>query len=99
MCSWIGYPFDVPAPESDFLSYCMMAFHLPMMIPFCINRTSFVWGGCTVLRRKDLAYPDAYGIVRTWRDGGYSDDMLLGAKCIEHGLSVSTGPGMIFPQR
>lgn len=96
---WIGYPFDIPPEGASLKSFCVMAFHLPLMIPFCIGSTCFVWGGCMLLRRNSLLKGDPYGILGAWKDGGYSDDMLVGAKCVEHKLLVAAAPGAVFPQR
>lgn len=94
-----GYPFDVPPKGSSLLTYAMMGFHMPLLIPFCIDRTCFVWGGCMLLRREHLLEGHPYGIYEAWKHGGYSDDMLMGSKCVEHGLTVVAAPAGIFPQR
>ena len=40
-----------------------------------------------MIRLVDLR-SDRYGILEAFRDGGYSDDMILGAICNKHGLKV-----------
>lgn len=52
-----------------------------------------------LLRREHLLKGDPYGILDAWKDGGYSDDMLMGAKCIEHKLMIAAAPAAVFPQR
>lgn len=42
---------------------------------------------------------DRYGILRAFKDGGYSDDMILGAVCSKHGLRVGVPSVAILPQR
>jgi hypothetical protein len=50
-----GYPFDVPAPGSGLFSYCVMAYHLPLIILFCLRgETANVWGGCMLLPLEAL---------------------------------------------
>eukprot|EP00899_Mesostigma_viride_P009178 jgi/Mesvir1/18261/Mv09531-RA.1 len=69
-----GYPFDIPS--ASFGSYCFMANHLPLIVPFSTGRpTSFVWGGCMMLRSKDLR-ADLYGCISAWRQG-FSDDLIM----------------------
>lgn len=42
---------------------------------------------------------DSYGIMQAWREGGYSDDLIVAAKCAEHELKILCPSGAIFPQR
>ena len=59
-----GYPFDVPAPGSSLLTYCVLAYHLPLLVAFSTRqRIQFVWGGCMVLPLEPLR-DDRYGIVK-----------------------------------
>ena len=59
-----GYPFDVPAPGSSLLTYCVLAYHLPLLVAFSTRqRIQFVWGGCMVLPLGPLR-DDRYGIVK-----------------------------------
>lgn len=56
-----GYPFDVPKPgnPAPLTSYCVSVYHLPLLIAFSIaTRTSFVWGGCMLLRAERLRSRD-----------------------------------------
>ncbi len=36
--------------------------------------------------------------MQAWREGGYSDDLILQARCSELGLSIGVPPTAIFPQ-
>jgi len=93
-----GVPFDVPAPGSGLLTYCMLVYHLPILIAFSVLETTFnVWGGCMLLP-LDALRSDRYGIVRAWREGGYSDDLTVAAKCTQHGLKIFCGGSAIFVQ-
>lgn len=42
---------------------------------------------------------DTYGILQAWREGGYSDDLIVAAKCTEHTLKILCPSAAIFPQR
>ena len=42
---------------------------------------------------------DSYGIMHAWREGGYSDDLIVAAKCLEHKLKILCPSSAIFPQR
>lgn len=94
-----GYPLDIPAPGSSLLTYCVLAYHLPLLAAFSTRqRIQFVWGGCMVMPLGPLR-DDRYGIVKAWAGGGYSDDLIVAAKCAEHKLQVLCQPHAVFPQR
>ncbi|WIA44232.1 hypothetical protein OEZ86_010543 [Tetradesmus obliquus] len=38
-------------------------------------------------------------ILQVWRQGGYSDDLLLAAFCTEHGLPIGMPASAYFPQQ
>lgn len=93
-----GYPMDVPETGSNLFTYCMMAYHLPLLIALSIRQHSnFVWGGCMVFRAETLR-SDTIGIVKAWADGGYSDDLIVAAKCSEAGLKIHCPSSAIFRQ-
>ncbi|KAK9803983.1 hypothetical protein WJX72_010372 [[Myrmecia] bisecta] len=93
-----GYPFDLPPPHSSVLTYCVMVYHLPLLIAFSIRQhTQFVWGGCMLFPLQDMR-SDRYGIMQAWSDGGYSDDLIVAAKCGEHGLQILCPSFSILPQ-
>ncbi|CAD7697953.1 unnamed protein product [Ostreobium quekettii] len=94
-----GFPFDIPPVDSGLPVYCIMAFHMPLLIAFSVcQETKFVWGGCMMIRREALD-TDAYGILEAWTDGGYSDDLIVAAKCSEHNLRIAAPLTAVFPQR
>lgn len=93
-----GYPFDIPAEGAGLLSYCALAYHLPLIVPFSVKeRTEFVWGGCMLFRAAEVRH-DARGILQAWQDGGYSDDLTVASKCTELGLVIYCPGYSIFPQ-
>ncbi|KXZ49587.1 hypothetical protein GPECTOR_20g443 [Gonium pectorale] len=95
-----GYPFDVPPPGSSLPAYLALAYHLPLLIAFSVARdTKFVWGGCMLLRRRELLPGDPHGLLAAWRRGGYSDDLILASLCTERRLRIRVPPFAIFPQR
>ena len=95
----VGYPFDLPDPRAGILAYAALVYHLPLLIAFSVRQsTSFVWGGCMLFPLKSLTC-DSYGIMQAWREGGYSDDLIVAAKCAEHGLKILCPSSAIFPQR
>ena len=47
---------------------------------------------------KSMAH-DSYGIMQAWREGGYSDDLIVAAKCAEHELKIVCPSSAVFPQR
>ncbi|EIE26447.1 hypothetical protein COCSUDRAFT_58985 [Coccomyxa subellipsoidea C-169] len=93
-----GYPFDVPEAGASLLTYCCLVYHLPLVIAFSVRqRTSFVWGGCMLLPLADLR-SDANGIMHSWSQGGYSDDLTVASVCSERGLQILCPSFAIFPQ-
>lgn len=93
-----GYPFDVPDPHANLLSYCALSYHLPLLVAFSIRqRIDFVWGGCMLFRAADLR-SDRHGVLAAWADGGYSDDLTVASKCTEQRLRILCPSYAIFPQ-
>lgn len=127
-------------PGAGLPAYASLAYHLPLSIAFSTRRRApFVWGGCMLLRARELA-GDPRGLLKArarqhacarrhacprlracprcgalllrpaatiapsthtpqaWRDGGYSDDMLLAAACSAAGLPVATHRAALLPQ-
>lgn len=62
------------------------------------QRTSFVWGGCMLLRAAALQPRDPHGLLRAWGGGGYSDDLVLAAKVTEQQLAIAVPSFALFPQ-
>mmetsp|Transcript_35696 Transcript_35696/g.67314 ORF Transcript_35696/g.67314 Transcript_35696/m.67314 type:complete len:367 (-) Transcript_35696:249-1349(-) len=76
-----GYPLDVPATSASFATYCMMVYHLPLLVAFSQGERSFnIWGGCMMLPLKDLQQ-NTCGITTSYMNGGYSDDLILASIC------------------
>ena len=95
----VGYPFDIPSAGAGILSYAALVYHLPLLIAFSVSQTtSFVWGGCMLFPLESMTN-DSYGIMHAWREGGYSDDLIVAAKCSEHKLKILCPSSAIFPQR
>lgn len=93
-----GYPFDIPPARCGLLTYCVLVYHLPLLIAFSLfQRTRFVWGGCMMLRLGNLR-GDKFGILQAWREGGYSDDLTLASQCTQHGLAIAVPSFAVFPQ-
>lgn len=64
-----GYPHDSVSTQASLWTYCMMAYHLPLSIPFSLrDETQFVWGGCMLFEAEDLA-PGCQIVQRSWEVG------------------------------
>lgn len=60
----LGYPFDIPPLGADLLTYCVLVYHLPLLIAFSLQQhTKFVWGGCMLFRLQNLVH-DKYGLTK-----------------------------------
>lgn len=94
-----GYPFDIADPGAGVLTYAALAYHLPLLIAFSVSQsTSFVWGGCMLFPLESMVH-HTFGIMQAWQEGGYSDDLIVAAKCAQHKLKILCPSGAIFPQR
>ena len=93
-----GYPFDLPSPSSLF-SYFAGGFHWSIIAWLSVAPTTdFVWGGCVLLRAKDV-HDNALNVLTEWRNGGYSDDMILSALAVQHRCRLLCPRYAVFPQR
>ena len=41
----------------------------------------------------------SFSMVSNWVEGGYSDDMIVGAVCERHGRGIGWAPDLLFPSR
>ena len=89
-----GYTMDLPAPSSPLASYALTSFRFPLLIGVHALRR-FVWGGCMMLRTRDLVN-DKHGLITSWREGGYSDDMLCGGICFAKKLRIAIPHDALF---
>ena len=59
-----GYPFDIPNTGSNLLTYCVLSYHLPLLIAFSMRqRTQFVWGGFMLFPLAAML-DDRHGIMK-----------------------------------
>mmetsp|Transcript_8504 Transcript_8504/g.31420 ORF Transcript_8504/g.31420 Transcript_8504/m.31420 type:complete len:489 (+) Transcript_8504:136-1602(+) len=94
-----GYPYDLPYQDGTLFSYCVMAYHLPLLIFFMAFRsTLFAWGGCMLFATKELR-SDAYGMLSKWRNGGYSDDMIAGSVTVANKRRLASPELACFPNK
>ncbi|GAQ86905.1 Glucosylceramide Synthase (UDP-glucose-dependent) [Klebsormidium nitens] len=89
-----GYPFDIP--DGSMINYCFMEYHLPLFIGFSTGgQTAFVWGGCMMMHADDWR-TDRYGMATAWKNGGYSDDLILASIAGDNGRKVICPPMAVF---
>jgi len=95
-----AYPFDVPSPDSGLSPFCVAAYHLRLIIFFSIGGalSRFAWGGCMLFRCRELV-EDPHGLVRAWRHGGYSDDLIASAIANARKLRIVCGASAIVAQQ
>eukprot|EP00698_Gefionella_okellyi_P005015 TRINITY_DN14614_c0_g1_i1.p1 TRINITY_DN14614_c0_g1~~TRINITY_DN14614_c0_g1_i1.p1 ORF type:complete len:558 (+),score=84.54 TRINITY_DN14614_c0_g1_i1:34-1674(+) len=70
-----GYSFEIPHKDASIVNYLIMCYRLILYGAFFHEHPYFLWGGCMMLRQKDIV-ENSYGVVDAWRDGGYSEDFL-----------------------
>ena len=81
-----------------FIPYCVAAYHLRLIIAFSLGHTTtFVWGGCMLFRTQDLV-EDAHALVSSWRNGGYSDDLIASSISQKNKLTIMCNPSSILLQ-
>eukprot|EP00242_Pyramimonas_sp_CCMP2087_P007305 CAMPEP_0198205636 /NCGR_PEP_ID=MMETSP1445-20131203/9175_1 /TAXON_ID=36898 /ORGANISM="Pyramimonas sp., Strain CCMP2087" /LENGTH=449 /DNA_ID=CAMNT_0043878009 /DNA_START=590 /DNA_END=1939 /DNA_ORIENTATION=- len=91
-----GYPLDIPSPASSFATYCMMVYHLPLLVAFSHGRRSFnVWGGCMILP-MEVMRENMFGIVGHLSEGGYSDDLIIASLCSAKGRKIACPGRALF---
>ena len=94
-----AYPFDIPqTKDASLFSYATLAYHLPLSVGLAIStRTKFVWGGCMAFRMEDMAV-DRFGIMSSWAQGGYSDDLTVAARMGKLKKTILCPSTAVFPQ-
>lgn len=94
-----AYPFDIPhSPDASLFSYAMLAYHLPLSVGLAIStKTKFVWGGCMLFRMEDMD-TDRFGIISSWCQGGYSDDLTVAARLGKLKQAIFCPSTAVFPQ-
>eukprot|EP00002_Diphylleia_rotans_P023539 TRINITY_DN4635_c0_g2_i5.p1 TRINITY_DN4635_c0_g2~~TRINITY_DN4635_c0_g2_i5.p1 ORF type:complete len:512 (+),score=97.18 TRINITY_DN4635_c0_g2_i5:43-1578(+) len=91
-----GYSLDLPPKDASIAAYCAFIYRCGAMIGFSRSYSQFVWGGCLLLRKGDLDQ-NTYSLIDMWRDGGYSDDMILSILCRQEDRLIATPLNCIFP--
>lgn len=99
VCVATAYPFDIPhTRDASLFSYATLAYHLPLSVGLAIStRTKFVWGGCMAFRMEDMAV-DRFGIMSSWSQGGYSDDLTVAARLGKLKRTILCPSTAVFPQ-
>mmetsp|Transcript_19855 Transcript_19855/g.55228 ORF Transcript_19855/g.55228 Transcript_19855/m.55228 type:complete len:405 (+) Transcript_19855:295-1509(+) len=94
-----GYPHDIVTDSSSYFANCIAAVHHVLGIGTCMHeRHMFIWGGCMLLPLSILQC-DKYGITTAFRNGGYSDDLIMVTTCKEFGLVSICPLFSVYPQR
>jgi len=91
-----GFPLDIPQADASVWAWTMCQYRYVILSEFSQHRATFPWGGAMLMRKKEL--DDDVCEVRTrWINGGYSDDLLVGACAGDYGRTISTPIRAIFP--
>lgn len=94
-----GYPFDLVSADGSVFSHAIAAYHHILGIgATSTEQHMFIWGGCMLVPLKCIQ-EDGFGIKSAWRNGGYSDDLILVTTCKEYGLKTICPFYSVFPQR
>lgn len=83
-----GYPFDLVPQGAPLQAYAVLVYHLPLSIAFTIRRRApFVWGGCMMLRARELR-DDRHGVLKV---GARADRRLSKYKEAQHACRGADG--------
>merc|ERR1719189_1830836 len=91
-----GFPLDVPQSGATVWAWAMCQFRYAVLCEFSRHRTNFAWGGAMLMRKAEIDN-DECEIKTRWLNGGYSDDMLVGAAALDHGRTICTPVRALFP--
>eukprot|EP00286_Rhodomonas_abbreviata_P024423 CAMPEP_0181312284 /NCGR_PEP_ID=MMETSP1101-20121128/13613_1 /TAXON_ID=46948 /ORGANISM="Rhodomonas abbreviata, Strain Caron Lab Isolate" /LENGTH=512 /DNA_ID=CAMNT_0023419121 /DNA_START=195 /DNA_END=1729 /DNA_ORIENTATION=+ len=95
-----GWPHDYlpPGEPARFSHFLLKGYRLLSYTSVATLDSIGVWGGCTLVRRKDLM-DERVGILEAWQDCGYSDDMIIGGRCRKMGKKVQVPVAAMLPAR
>lgn len=95
-----GWPHDyLPPDEKDCMAHFLLkGYRLLSYMSIATDDSVGVWGGCTLVRRKDLM-DSTVGILEAWQDRGYSDDMIIGGRCRKMGKKIFVPIAAMLPAR
>lgn len=91
-----GFPLDIPQAGASVWAWTMCQYRYVVLSEFSQHRTTFPWGGAMLMRRAEIEN-DVCQIKTRWLDGGYSDDLMVGACALDHGRTISTPLRALFP--
>eukprot|EP00283_Hemiselmis_rufescens_P001576 CAMPEP_0173469666 /NCGR_PEP_ID=MMETSP1357-20121228/77480_1 /TAXON_ID=77926 /ORGANISM="Hemiselmis rufescens, Strain PCC563" /LENGTH=452 /DNA_ID=CAMNT_0014437913 /DNA_START=239 /DNA_END=1597 /DNA_ORIENTATION=- len=77
-----GYPHEYIAPTTtsvSFAGFMLLGYRKLAYLNISLLHPPALWGGCLMLRRRELMDPNI-GILEAWRERGYSDDMIMGGR-------------------
>jgi len=90
-----GFSCDVPGcPSVVAHAACIM--RLVMDISFSSGWAGAAWGGCCLMRRKDLLAETPDGVMQHWKNNGYSDDWIITQVAKRHGKRIANPPCLLF---
>eukprot|EP00292_Cryptomonas_paramecium_P006761 CAMPEP_0113698228 /NCGR_PEP_ID=MMETSP0038_2-20120614/22589_1 /TAXON_ID=2898 /ORGANISM="Cryptomonas paramecium" /LENGTH=460 /DNA_ID=CAMNT_0000621359 /DNA_START=79 /DNA_END=1457 /DNA_ORIENTATION=- /assembly_acc=CAM_ASM_000170 len=96
-----GWPHEYISPGTTprtFACYMLLGYRLFSYLGIPFKHTKVLWGGCLLLRYKDLVSPEV-GILEGWRQCGYSDDMIVGGRAHRLGMYISIPPKAMLPAK
>merc|ERR1719203_610257 len=91
-----GFPLDIPQAGASVWAWTMCQYRYVVLSEFAQHRTTWPWGGCLLMRRDDIDQ-DNCQIKTRWLNGGYSDDLLVGAAAFDNDRTIATPIRALFP--
>uniref|UniRef100_A0A6U2GAG5 ceramide glucosyltransferase n=1 Tax=Hemiselmis andersenii TaxID=464988 RepID=A0A6U2GAG5_HEMAN len=77
-----GYPHEYISPTTtsiSFAGFMLLGYRKLAYLNISLLHPPALWGGCLMLRRRELMDPNI-GILEAWKERGYSDDMIMGGR-------------------
>mmetsp|Transcript_34691 Transcript_34691/g.108609 ORF Transcript_34691/g.108609 Transcript_34691/m.108609 type:complete len:484 (-) Transcript_34691:116-1567(-) len=89
-----GWPFEVN--PKTFAGFMLFAYRMLSVIALGQKYPTVLWGGCLLLRTRDL-FDDKVGILQAWEDCGYSDDMIMAGRASKVNKKIFIPPVAVLP--
>ncbi|EKX33759.1 hypothetical protein GUITHDRAFT_147691 [Guillardia theta CCMP2712] len=74
----------------------LIAYRMLSVIALGQKYPTVLWGGCLLLRTRDL-FDDKVGILQAWEDCGYSDDMIMAGRASKVNKKIFIPPVAVLP--
>jgi len=86
-----GFSCDVPS-NGSLAAHVACIFRLLLEVSTSSGKAASAWGGCCMMRRKDLMGSVPDGVMQHWKNDGYSDDWIITQVARRHQRKIANPP-------